>query len=179
VNIGSSAGNSKSTTIPEGFYCPKVIDNTLWLGDYASTHGYDEFEVTQDGTTVSVKRIDRLSLISRSKGWGINLKFHCCRNNDPCSYSYKYKKFCGDACTAEKEGNKLVKEINASVHECEKYCDNTKGCKSFTYCPGGRLCYVYGTTLVDGMPLKSRPDQCTSWHRTCEPINRYDRYRQW
>ena len=89
MNIGSWTRKSHSeksptVTIPEGFYCPKVIDNTLWLGDYASTHGNEEFEVTQDGTTVSVKRIDRLSFESRSKGWGINLKFHCCRNNGRC-----------------------------------------------------------------------------------------------
>ena len=52
MNIGSSAENSKSATIPEGFYCPKVIDNTLWL---SWGTGNEEFEVTQDGTTVSVK----------------------------------------------------------------------------------------------------------------------------
>ena len=75
MDIGSSAENLASATIPEGFYCPKVIDNTLWL---SWGTGNEEFEVTQDGTTVSVKRIDRLSSESRSKGWGINLKFHCC-----------------------------------------------------------------------------------------------------
>ena len=76
VNIGSSQdGGSASVTIPEGFYCPKFIDNTLWLAG-----GYDdeEFEVTQYGTTVSVVRIDRYF---QNKGWNVNLKFHCCKND--------------------------------------------------------------------------------------------------
>ena len=84
VNIGSSAENSASATLPESYnpyYCPKVIDNTIWL---SGGYGNEQFEVTQDGTTVSVKRIDRLSSESRSKGWGINLKFHCCRDNSRC-----------------------------------------------------------------------------------------------
>ena len=87
VNIGSSTGNSASVTIPEGFYCPKVIDNTLWL---SGGYGNEQFEVTQDGTTVSVARIDKKIDTSNGqvgpppKGWGMNLKFHCCRNNGMC-----------------------------------------------------------------------------------------------
>ena len=85
--IGSSAENSKSATIPEGFYCPKVIDNTLWL---SGGYGNEQFEVTQDGTTVSVTRIDKKidsstgTLGPPPKGWGMDLKFHCCKNNGMC-----------------------------------------------------------------------------------------------
>ena len=91
---------------------------------------------------------------------------------DPCSYSYKYKLLCGDNCTADKEGNKLAREINTSLKGCEKYCDRTKGCKSFTYCRGGSLCYVYDETLSDSVKTKGRWDRCNSYYRTCEPIYR-------
>ena len=71
VNIGSSEEMSPTTSIPEGFYCPKVIDNTLWLqGGY----GREQFKVTQDGTRVSVARIDQ-----EFQDWKMDLKFHCCR----------------------------------------------------------------------------------------------------
>ena len=79
VNIGSSDEISAAVTIPEGFYCPKEIDNTLWLeGGY----GHEQFKVTQYGTTVSVYRIDHQSYVGNLnfKGWKMNLKFHCCRN---------------------------------------------------------------------------------------------------
>ena len=81
VNIGSSEGKSKSTTITEGYYCPKNIDNTLWLeGGY----GDEQFKVTQSGTKVSVLRIDHQSYIGNLpdhlRGWKFDLKFHCCRN---------------------------------------------------------------------------------------------------
>ena len=81
VNIGSldswtTGKKSASATIPEGFYCPRVIDNTLWLeGGY----GKMQFAVTQDGTKVSVKRID-----SQYLGIRMDLKFHCCKNNGMC-----------------------------------------------------------------------------------------------
>ena len=83
VNIGSSEEISASETIPEGFHCPKVIDKTLWLeGGYGS----EQFKVTQygrGGTTVSVARIDHQSYVGNLsfKGWRMNLKFHCCKND--------------------------------------------------------------------------------------------------
>ena len=91
VNIGSldswtPGKKSASATIPEGFYCPRVIDNTLWLeGGY----GNEQFEVTQDGTTVSVVRIDRYY---RDKGWGMKLKFHCCKNDGMSFNILEHKK---------------------------------------------------------------------------------------
>ena len=76
------------------------------------------------------------------------------------------------------EGNQLATEIRASVQECEKYCDKTKDCKSFTFC-GARedgLCYVYDYgygVQTSGVTFRRyRSDRCTSYHRTCEPINR-------
>ena len=78
MNIGSwtrksHSEKSPSATIPEGFYCPNVIDNTLWLeGGYGS----EQFKVTQNGTKVSVARID-----SAIPYWEMDLKFHCCKND--------------------------------------------------------------------------------------------------
>ena len=90
VNIGRSAENSALATLPESYnpyYCPKVIDNTIWL---SGGYGNEQFEVTQDGTTVSVTRIDKTIDSSTGKvgptpkGWGMDLKFHCCKNNGMC-----------------------------------------------------------------------------------------------
>ena len=82
VKIGSSEGKSAwyNGTIPEGYYCPKEIDNTLWLeGGY----GDEQFKVTQYGNKVSVARIDHESYVGNLgfKGWKMDLKFHCCKTN--------------------------------------------------------------------------------------------------
>ena len=84
VNIGSSEKIEATATIPEGFYCPKVIDNTLWLS--GGGYGKEQFKVTQYGTTVSVERIDYQTKGFGDGGWKMDLKFHCCKNEGMAFY---------------------------------------------------------------------------------------------
>ena len=65
--------------------------------------------------------------------------------------------------------------VNAYEDECKKHCDKTKGCQSFTYCRGDEkgpgLCYVYDLKMYFPIETTKRVDKCTSYYRTCEPIN--------
>jgi len=171
ARVGSSPGrNQKSITIAtgiDGLKCPTMVDKTNWITSH--TYG-DTFSVDQNGSVLTVTRTDS------NEGWGMDLTIRCCPA-DPCSDSpqthiYKYKKLCGHDCTAMIEGKKLAREINTSLKGCEEYCDRTKGCKSFTYCRGGRLCYVREPELKHYELTIPRSDKCNSYRRTCEPISR-------
>ena len=69
--------------------------------------------------------------------------------------------------------------VNANEEWCKKHCDKTKGCQSFTFCRRGEnegddgLCYVYDMKIRDDFPIETRKrnDKCTSYYRTCKPIN--------
>jgi len=178
AKVGSSDKISKTITIANGFYCPKVVDSALWLPNIDRLRtGIEQFKVDQSGTQVTVTRFDKYSLGKNAfKGWHRDLRFHCCKNEDTCSYSYKYKKLCGDDCTPAGglEGNSLGM-VNANEEMCKKHCDKTKGCQSFTYCrrdgKGEGLCYVYDQKMYFPIETTKRVDKCTSYYRTCKPIN--------
>ena len=69
VRIGASpVANVKTISAPAGYVCPSVISKANWVG---SLQWPDEFVVTQNGTTLSVKRTDS------SRGWGADIKIMC------------------------------------------------------------------------------------------------------
>ena len=72
LRVGSSSPNTKVVTASfssADFTCPARVDRSNWLGG----HGWgDKFDVSQNGTKVTVKRVDS------GKGWGLDLQFKCC-----------------------------------------------------------------------------------------------------
>ena len=83
AKVGSSEGISKTITIPSGFYCPKVVDDTLWLANIGRLRsGTEKFKVDQSGSQVKVTRFDSYTRAKNAfKGWHRDLRFHCCKND--------------------------------------------------------------------------------------------------
>ena len=63
--------NSKTIKFPGKFKCPKIVDNSNWIGE--NGHG-DQFSITQTDTSITVRRTD-----SGKTNWGMELKFWCCK----------------------------------------------------------------------------------------------------
>ena len=71
--VGSSGSASKSKTIDSWFKCPITVDKSNWQVG----HDYgDTFSVSQNGDQVTITRTDQ------EAGWGMNLKFRCCPEDD-------------------------------------------------------------------------------------------------
>ena len=71
--MGSSGDQTKTVTAITEHTCPNIINKDNWVGgDYYP----DTFSVQQRETDIVVTRTDYTS------GWGMNLKFHCCRGKD-------------------------------------------------------------------------------------------------
>jgi len=68
VDIGPSRSNSKTTSVPSGYRCPKTVSKANWVNK--DNYG-DTFSIAQRGTSLSVTRTDE------NKGWGMSLKVMC------------------------------------------------------------------------------------------------------
>lgn len=75
VTVGSNIGTHKSVYVSSSdVRCPRIVNKNNWLGE----DKYDNwFEVTQEGTEVTVKRGAEFE-VAMTHGWGMNLQFVCC-----------------------------------------------------------------------------------------------------
>eukprot|EP00930_Biecheleria_cincta_P098140 TRINITY_DN89825_c0_g1_i1.p1 TRINITY_DN89825_c0_g1~~TRINITY_DN89825_c0_g1_i1.p1 ORF type:complete len:411 (-),score=107.04 TRINITY_DN89825_c0_g1_i1:77-1309(-) len=80
LQVGKSSSATASASLPSSsFACPSKVDKTNWIGA-GSSHG-DTFSVSQNGAQVTVGRSDA------SEGWGMDLKFECCKAARPAAHS--------------------------------------------------------------------------------------------
>ena len=65
---------------------------------------------------------------------------------------------------ASDEGNDLGGTIGKALNDCESFCKQTAGCKSFSYCNQQKVC-----RLKDKLPIGSQieSDSCTSFYLNC------------
>ena len=56
--------------VNEGYICPKTVDKRTWVG--GQSHN-DKFGIKQIAKIVQITRTDS------NEGWGMFLKFECCR----------------------------------------------------------------------------------------------------
>ena len=63
----------------------------------------------------------------------------------------------------KEEGNELWEAGETTEDECKKLCDQSKQCKSFTFCNGNQ-CFLKDKHL-DGTELKKYVPRCNSWYR--------------
>jgi hypothetical protein len=78
-----SAGATKTVDMDEKFKCPTIVDKYNWSSDYADRTSNDTFSVTQSNGEAFVTRTDT------SSGWGMNLKFQCCKSDTKKTTTYK------------------------------------------------------------------------------------------
>ena len=87
ARVGMSSVQRKSITMNNRFQCPQTVDKNNWI---VANDNYFEmdferqssFSVAQTRTVVTVTRTDE------NEGWGMNLKFKCCRINGKNLFEY-------------------------------------------------------------------------------------------
>ena len=81
-----------------------------------------------------------------------------------------YKRLGEDGLIATDEGNLLKPRVaHKTLAQCEEYCSDTKGCKSFTHCPlDYDRCSLYDRQLMGTEPTKWN-SYCSSYYRTKNP----------
>jgi len=55
-----------------------------------------------------------------------------------------------------------------SAEECQRRCDETGGCESFTICPGWYKCWMKDRSLTGSEPTKQTADCRTYYKRSCD-----------
>ena len=117
VNIGSSSSNSKTKDVGlSGLQCPATVNRDNWLG----TDTYDDtFAISQEGTTVTARRIDSTS------GWGMQLQFVC---DSPYSVAADTN-VVGD-CSSAPGGNSDLGGCSSQA-DCEAQCNSNAKCLGF------------------------------------------------
>ena len=65
------------------------------------------------------------------------------------------------------DGNTIVEHRYASLHHCEKLCDQTNGCESLRYChySGKNVCYLQDKKL-NGTEQTKDFETCTSYYKS-------------
>ena len=81
VDVGSSYGNTKTITLDKELICPKLVDETNWVGEGNFS---DTFSVLQRGKKLTVQRT------GAPGRWEIDLKFYCCVQGKYCDRYNKY-----------------------------------------------------------------------------------------
>ena len=70
------------------------------------------------------------------------------------------------------EGKQLAEVKLTEELDCERLCNENSLCKSFGYCTGAKICYLYDKIIDEGTQLNlDRPDDCQTHYRSCGNLN--------
>ena len=89
----------------------------------------------------------------------------------PLNYRFLGCRFIGKKnYIATDEGNDVKDTTRESLEDCEKFCKQTNGCNSFTYCHTQKIC-----NLKDKLKIGTRKENssCTTFYNSCGMGNQF------